>query len=101
MNLEKNVILNRIIFILFFLVTVGFSGYSQNLVDCWHVKSTEKVSETKGGFGGNLELSSQFGNSVARIGDLDNDGVVDLVVGNVLDDESGTNSGAIWVLFIN
>ncbi len=42
-----------------------------------------------------------FGYSVANIGDLDNDGVDDLAVGAPSDDDSGTDRGAVHILFMN
>lgn len=46
------------------------------------VRSEQKISSTTGGLGASsLSDSDQFGSSVASLGDLDGDGVVDLVVG--------------------
>jgi len=59
------------------------------------VKSFQKISDTEGGFEGTLENGIAFGHGVSLIGDLDEDGVVDLVVGS----EFGT--GAVWILFMN
>ena len=65
------------------------------------VKSHQKISDTEGGFTGRLDDGDRFGNSVASLGDLDGDGVVDLAVGAVRDDDGGTDRGAVWVLFLN
>ncbi len=69
------------------------------------VKSQQKISDTKGGFTGWLDIIAHFGNSVASLGDLDGDGVVDLLVGEPRDDDGGyhsdVNRGAVWVLFLN
>ena len=65
------------------------------------VKSEQKISDTEGGFTGILDDSDRFGNSVASLGDLDGDGVDDLAVGAVRDDDGGSNHGAVWVLFLN
>ena len=35
------------------------------------------------------------------MGDLDADGVVDLAVGADLDDDGGSNRGALYILFLN
>ena len=35
------------------------------------------------------------------IGDLDGDGVPDIVVGAVYDDDGGSNSDAVYVIFLN
>jgi len=35
------------------------------------------------------------------IGDLDGDGILDMAVGANLDDDGGTDKGALWVLFMS
>ncbi len=65
------------------------------------VKSHQKISDTEGGFTGKLDDADYFGNSVASLGDLDGDGVGDLAVGARLDDDGGSERGALWVLFLN
>jgi len=47
-----------------------------------------------------LDNSDFFGISIDTIGDLNNDGVTDLVVGACLDDDGGSNSGAVYILFM-
>jgi len=65
------------------------------------VKSKQKISSTQGGFGSGLANDDRFGNSIAPLGDLDGDGIADLAVGAALDDDGGTNRGAVWILFMN
>ena len=64
-------------------------------------KSNQKISNTEGGFTGTLNDGDLFGSSTASLEDLDGDGVSDLGVGAYLDDDGGTNRGAVWVLFLN
>ncbi|MEE8156072.1 MAG: integrin alpha [Phycisphaerales bacterium] len=64
------------------------------------VKSHQKISDTQGGFTGMLDGHDWFGRSVASLGDLDGDGVSDLAVGAVRDDDGGSARGAVWVLFL-
>ena len=66
------------------------------------VKSDQKISETQGGFTGALANSDFFGYDVAALGDLDGDGVGDLVVGAAGDGTPTEPSrGAVWVLFLD
>jgi hypothetical protein len=66
------------------------------------VASETKISETTGGFGGVLNPLDNFGFSVASLGDLDGDGIDDLAVGAINDDDGNEFSeGAVWILFLN
>jgi hypothetical protein len=64
------------------------------------VRSEAKVSSTSGGLAG-LGNRDQFGRSLAPLGDLDGDGIIDLAVGAPYDDGGGSNVGAVHVLFMN
>ncbi|MCI5121806.1 MAG: hypothetical protein D3908_11575, partial [Candidatus Electrothrix sp. AUS4] len=65
------------------------------------VKGEQKISALQGGFNGSLDNSDFFGRSVAKVGDLDGDGVTEIAVGAVNDDDGGSNRGAVWILFMN
>jgi len=65
------------------------------------VISHQKISDTDGGFSGNLDDSDQFGFAVTSVGDLDSDGVTDIAVGAIGDDDGGSGRGAVWILFLN
>jgi len=65
------------------------------------VKSHQKISDIQGNFTGTLDNSDFFGLSVASLGDLDGDNIVDIAVGARWDDDGGTNRGAVWILFLN
>ncbi|MBT3029354.1 MAG: hypothetical protein B6D72_15230 [gamma proteobacterium symbiont of Ctena orbiculata] len=64
------------------------------------VISSTKLSDTEGNFGGDLDSGDHFGSALAHLGDLDGDGIGDIVVGACLDDDGDTDSGAVWVLFM-
>ncbi len=64
------------------------------------VKSTQKISSDEGEFDVALNDGDQFGGAIANIGDLDDNGVIDLAVGAEQDDDGGPNQGAVWILFM-
>jgi PKD repeat protein len=65
------------------------------------VRQVQKISETSGNLGFELDIHDEFGRSITALGDLDGDGVPDLLVGAPLDDEGGTQIGGAYVLFLN
>jgi len=69
--------------------------------DDGRVDIQQKISDDAGGFGGELDNDDQFGSAVAALGDLNKDGFLDLAVGAPLDDDGGTDRGAVWILFLN
>ncbi len=62
------------------------------------IVSYQKISNTQGNFGSNLSADDLFGNSSDSIGDINGDGVTDIVVSSFGDDEKGTNMGAIYIM---
>lgn len=65
------------------------------------VKSHQKISALEGDFTGVLHNDDYFGESIARIGDLNGDGIAELVAGATGDDDGGNRRGAVWVLFMD
>jgi len=64
-------------------------------------KSSRKISMLEGGFLGPLRHDDHFGAALGSPGDLDGDGVTDLLVGEPFDDDPEFNAGAFWILNLN
>ena len=62
-------------------------------------RAVAKLSHTSVA-GLDLAAGDQFGVSVAALGDLDGDSVVDLAVGAYYDDDGAPDAGAVHVLFL-
>jgi hypothetical protein len=63
------------------------------------VKRSEKIAHATGG-GPTLANDDRFGSSIAALGDLDGDGVIELAVGAETDNTGGTDRGAVYTLFL-
>ena len=91
------------------LLLAGFDGFQCSDEDSddesgntrIRVEDEQKISETSGGFNGNLGNRDQFGSAVTDPGDLEADGVRDLAVGAPFDNGDGNDKGAVWVLFMD
>ena len=86
----------------------SFGGNRQGLVQILSVRSDGtvlggvEIAEGLNGFVGPLDWSDSFGSSVACIGDLDGDGIPEVAVGAPVDDDGAfSDSGAVYVLFLN
>ncbi|MEL6984380.1 MAG: integrin alpha, partial [Actinomycetota bacterium] len=63
--------------------------------------SEQKISDSLGGLTATLDNLDYFGIDVAAIGDLDGDGITDVMVSAFADDDGAIASGAVHVLFLN
>jgi hypothetical protein len=60
-----------------------------------------EIGNGLGGFGAALVANDNFGQAVSAVGDLDGDGIEELVVSEPNDDDGGRDTGAVWVLFLD
>ena len=65
-----------------------------------NIKNAQKLSYIYGNLGSfyTLDAGDQFGNSIASLGDLDGDGVIDLAVGVLSDDDGSSGAGAFYII---
>lgn len=52
-------------------------------------------------FGGQIGNGERFGRACSGLGDVDGDGVPDIVVGSRSDQDGGTDAGAVYVVFMH
>jgi hypothetical protein len=63
------------------------------------VITQQKISPLEGDFEGVIRPGDEFGYALANAGDVDRDGISDLLAGAPGDDDGGADSGAAWLLF--
>ena len=62
---------------------------------------SQKISNYDGGLPFDLDAEDKWGIAMSSIGDLNQDGVIDLAVGALHDDDGANGAGAVYVLFMN
>ncbi|MFK7756965.1 MAG: FG-GAP-like repeat-containing protein [Flavobacteriales bacterium] len=60
-----------------------------------------RIEEGSGGFIADLDAGDRFSRDHDVIGDLNGDGILDMVVGARSDDDGQTDAGAVYILFMN
>jgi len=63
------------------------------------VVDEQKLSPLEGDFEGTIRAGDELGAALANAGDLDRDGISELLAGAPGDDDGGSDSGAAWLLF--
>lgn len=77
------------------------AAYILFLTKLGEVISSSQISQNAGNFPDNLSDGEQFGQAITGLGDLDGDGNLDIAVGASLDDDGGTDKGALWIAFMS
>lgn len=65
-----------------------------------HVNDETFITEGMGGFPGMLQSNEAFGSSITVVGDVDGDGIDDMVVGAPGTDIGGPGAGGLWILYM-
>ncbi len=60
-----------------------------------------KIEEGSGGFFATLDAGDRFSRDHDQAGDINGDGIIDLVIGARSDDDGATDAGAVYILFMN
>ncbi|MDW5290205.1 FG-GAP-like repeat-containing protein [Formosa sp. PL04] len=67
----------------------------------WGPDGFVKIENNSGGFIANLESGDRFSRDHDQAGDINGDGIIDIVVGARSDDDGATDAGAVYILFMN
>lgn len=79
-----------------------FPNYSNaQLTTQWQPDGFMKIENNSGGFIANLESGDRFSRDHDQAGDINGDGVIDLIVGARSDDDGAIDAGAVYILFMN
>ena len=65
------------------------------------VKDEVSLSRLEGNFNGDINFGDRFGIRVSAAGDLNGDGVPDILVGADQDDDGATDAGAFYAVYLN
>ena len=88
------------VFLFISLITISKITYSQ-VTTQFGPDGFVKIEEGSGGFIADLDSGDRFSRDHDQAGDIDGDGVIDLIVGARSDDDSATDAGAAYILFMN
>lgn len=74
---------------------------SAQITTQWGPDGFVKIENNSGGFVANLDNGDRFSRDHDQVGDINGDGIIDLVVGARSDDDGATDAGAVYLLFMN
>ena len=67
----------------------------------WGPDGYVKIEEGSGGFIADLDSGDRFARDHDQVGDINGDGVIDLIIGARSDDDGAIDAGAAYIVFMN
>jgi hypothetical protein len=89
----------RLIGIIVLVFSVKYSN--AQVTTQWGPDGYVKIENNSGGFVANLQSGDRFSRDHDQAGDINGDGIIDLVVGARSDDDGARDAGAVYILFMN
>lgn len=89
------------IFLLTLFIGLTSSGLHAQTTTLWGPDGYVAIEEGSGGFNATLDAGDRFSRDHDQAGDINGDGIIDLVVGARSDDDGATDAGAVYILFMN
>ena len=104
-NLKLLVGIHLILSILYSCSNKSADGIDDEIMNTpilpYEAEGLVKIENGSGGLIASLESGDRFGRDHDKIGDVNGDGVIDIVVGARSDDDGGVDAGAVYILFMN
>ena len=96
-NINTSFMKNLFVCVVLFFGSLSFAQINSN----FGPDNFVVIGENLGGFTGTLSSGGRFGRDHDLIGDVNKDGVIDVIIGARSDDDGATDAGAAYVLFMN
>lgn len=89
--------------LLLFGIILSFctTNLSAQITTQWGPDGFVKIEDGSGGFNATLDPGDRFSRDHDQAGDINGDGVIDLVIGARSDDDGATDAGAVYIVFMN
>lgn len=98
---EKRTMKFSILKLLVLAVLFSSNNLSGQVSTQWGPDGFVKIENGSNGMEANLEPGDRFSRDHDQAGDINGDGVIDLVIGARSDDDGATDAGALYIVFLN
>ncbi len=86
---------------LLFSVFLFISNIDAQISTLWGPDGFVKIENGSSGMMADLEPGDRFSRDHDQAGDINGDGIIDLVIGARSDDDGATDAGAVYIVFLN
>lgn len=83
------------------IVLLGVNHINAQVTRQWGPDGYVKIENGSGGMVADLQPGDRFSRDHDQAGDINGDGIIDLVIGARSDDDGATDAGAVYIAFLN